>query len=103
MERRGDTEALRLASNGAAEKIHLGPLPVTNIVQHRRRMIGLRANLVHLPRILVQLHAKRRRNALAVLNQVVQKAAELAEGLFFSKMARMRQLRERGNGMDRAM
>src|ERR1700738_2661544 len=45
---------MSLSRNRATEKIYLRRQLVTHVVEHRRRMIGHRANLVHRPGILVQ-------------------------------------------------
>src|SRR5207248_10095659 len=57
MKRCGNARALGFAGNRAAEKIHFRLELVADVVEHRWRMIGLRADLVHLPRVFVKLHA----------------------------------------------
>ena len=58
MQRRRNAGVCGFAGDGAAQKIDLGLQLMANVVQHRRRMIGLRADLVHLPRIFVELDAQ---------------------------------------------
>ncbi len=76
MQRRRDADALGLSRNRAAEEIHLSALLVKNIVQHGRRVVSLRANLVHFPGVFVELHAERGGDEFALFNQCVEQMAE---------------------------
>src|SRR5258708_16808821 len=71
MHRCGDPNPLGLASDRPAQKIHLRRQLMTNVIEHRRRMVGHGADLVHLPRILVQLHSHDLSYTLAFVEPMV--------------------------------
>ncbi len=93
VKRSGYTDALRFASDSAGEKIDFGGRPVTDVVKHGGRMIGLSADSIHFPRIIVQANAGGLSYSLALINQCVQQMAEVGELLFLGKMRGVGQAR----------
>src|SRR5271168_97407 len=100
VQRGGDAGALRFSGDSAAEKIHFGGEFVASVVEHGRRMIRLRANFVHRPRVIVKFYAEPRRHLLPFFDQRVQEVSKVAEVLFFGEMKTVRQFGERGDGID---
>ena len=87
---RGNASAGGFARDGPAEEVYLSPQAVLHVVEHGRRVVGLGADLVHLPRVFVQRDAQCGSNALAFIDQVVQQAAQVAELTFDGELLAVR-------------
>ena len=87
------------AGDGAPEKIDFGAQVMANVVKHRGRMIGARADLIHLPGIFVQRDAERLGHFLAFVDQRVQQVAQVREFFFLRVVGGVRQFGQCGNGI----
>lgn len=103
VQRSRDAHTLRFARNRATQEIDFRFQFVTDVVQHGRWMVRLRADFVHLPRIFVELDAQAGSNLLAFINERVQQMAQIGEVFFCREMDAVRQLGQRGNGVDRSI
>src|SRR5215813_9874215 len=68
VQRRRNANALRLFRNRTAQKFDLSWKLVAHVIQHRRRMIGHRPDLVHGPGVFVESYAGGSRHAFTFFN-----------------------------------
>src|SRR5215470_16575705 len=66
-------------------------------------MIGLRSDLVHLPRIFVELHSKGFGDALAFINERVEQVAKVSKLFLFGKMKTVGKFCKRSDGVYRGI
>ena len=101
----GASTPWRSASRTSApviSSISVGPVRL-DVLEHRG-IVGAAApgrEHVHLPRILSQRDSRRRRNPLALLDQVVDEEAEVRRPLLGGEVRIVRQTGQRGDGVDR--
>ena len=74
---------LRLADERAGDQVDLGRPVRFDVLEHGRvvRAAAPRREHVHLPRVVVELDAGRRRDRLALVDQVVDEVAEVGRAL----------------------
>jgi len=95
-----NAEPICLADEGAADLVDLGRPPRLDVLEHRRVVTAAPLGRVdvHLPGILVQLDFGRRRDALALLDELVD---EVTEVLLPLPGGEVRVVREPGERSDR--
>src|SRR5262245_21082303 len=102
VQRHGDAEPLRLPHKRAGDVLDLRRAVRLDVLEHRGVVAtpALRREHVHFPRVLVQLHARGRRDRLSLLDEAEDEVAEVARPLARREVRVVRQARQRGDRVD---
>src|ERR1035437_11192109 len=82
VQRRGDTDALRFASDGSGEKIDFSRQLMADIVKHGGRVMGRGADPGHLPWIFMQANAGGLGHSLALIDSRMPHMPEVGSFAF---------------------
>src|SRR3954449_2465747 len=102
VQRSGHAVALGFPYERARDQVDLGAPASLDVLEHRWivRAAAPGREDVHLPRVVVQLDARRQRDVLALLDQVEDELTEIGRCLARCEVPVVRQVRERGDRVD---